>query len=51
MKTTLKQNAETAVRYETENDIPKAVRGELVEILNQRLADIIDLQTQLKQAH
>ena len=51
MKTTLKQNAETAVRYETENDIPKAVRGELVEILNQRLADIIDLHTQLKQAH
>src|SRR5260370_30625850 len=51
MKTTLKQNAETAVRYETENDIPKAVRGELVEILNQRLADIIGLQTQLKQAH
>src|SRR6266481_5210831 len=51
MKNTLKQNAETAVRYETENDIPKAVRGELVEILNQRLADIIDLQTQLKQAH
>ena len=39
------------MRYETENDIPKAVRGELVEILNQRLADIIDLQTQLKQAH
>ena len=51
MKTTLKQNGETAVQYETENDIPKAVRGELVEILNQRLADIIDLQTQLKQAH
>jgi len=47
MKTTLKQNGETAVQYETENDIPKAVRGELVEILNQRLADIIDLQTQL----
>ena len=39
------------MQYETENDIPKAVRGELVEILNQRLADIIDLQTQLKQAH
>ena len=51
MKTTLKQNGEAAVQYETENDIPKAVRGELVEILNQRLADIIDLQTQLKQAH
>src|SRR5437016_1251796 len=51
MKTTLKQNGETAVQYETENDIPKAVRGELVEILNQQLADIIDLQTQLKQAH
>jgi starvation-inducible DNA-binding protein len=37
--------------YETENDIPKTARTELNELINQRLADIIDLQLQLKQAH
>src|SRR5262250_3759746 len=37
--------------YETENDLPKAARVEVIGLLNQRLADIIDLQTQLKQAH
>src|SRR6266478_8380400 len=37
--------------YETENDLPKDARVEVIGILNQRLADIIDLQTQLKQAH
>jgi len=37
--------------YETENDIPKSARAELNELINQRLADVIDLQLQLKQAH
>ena len=37
--------------YETENDIPKAARSELNALINQRLADVIDLQMQLKQAH
>jgi starvation-inducible DNA-binding protein len=37
--------------YETENDLPKDARVEVIGIANQRLADIIDLQTQLKQAH
>jgi starvation-inducible DNA-binding protein len=37
--------------YETENDIPKPVRAELNALINQRLADVIDLQMQLKQAH
>jgi len=37
--------------YETENDLPKEARVALIGILNQRLADIIDLQTQLKQAY
>jgi starvation-inducible DNA-binding protein len=37
--------------YETENDLPKDSRVEVIGIVNQRLADIIDLQTQLKQAH
>ena len=37
--------------YETENDLPRSTRAEVIGIVNQRLADIIDLQTQLKQAH
>ena len=37
--------------YETENDIPEARRAELNALMNQRLADAIDLQMQLKQAH
>ena len=39
------------VMYETENDLPKNTRTEVIAVVNQRLADIIDLQTQLKQAH
>ena len=47
------ENAGTksAVLYETENDLPKNTRAEVIGIVNQRLADVIDLQTQLKQAH
>jgi starvation-inducible DNA-binding protein len=37
--------------YETENDLPKAARTELNALINQRLADAVDLQMQLKQAH
>jgi starvation-inducible DNA-binding protein len=52
MKTrTDKAPAESSTLYETENDLPRNARVELIGIINQRLADIIDLQTQLKQAH
>ncbi len=37
--------------YETKNDLPQATRVEVIALLNQRLADCIDLQTQCKQAH
>ena len=37
--------------YKTKNDIPEEKRTELGKLLNQRLADCIDLQTQMKQAH
>src|SRR5215472_14306131 len=37
--------------YETENDLPKNTRRQVIGLLNQRLADAIDLQAQLKQAH
>ncbi len=38
-------------RYATKNDLPAATRVEAIGLLNQRLADCIDLQTQCKQAH
>jgi starvation-inducible DNA-binding protein len=37
--------------YTTKNDLPEAARTEAIGLLNQRLADCIDLQTQSKQAH
>jgi starvation-inducible DNA-binding protein len=37
--------------YVTKNDIPEARRVQISELLNQRLADCIDLQTQCKHAH
>ena len=38
-------------RYEAENDISLQRRSELNALLNQRLADAVDLQMQMKQAH
>jgi starvation-inducible DNA-binding protein len=37
--------------YETENDISQKSRLELNALMNQRLADAVDLQIQMKQAH
>jgi hypothetical protein len=37
--------------YPTKNDLPEDDRLQAVALLNQRLADSIDLQTQCKQAH
>jgi len=37
--------------YATKNDLPEATRIEVIGLLNQRLAECIDLQTQCKQAH
>ena len=42
--------AETSL-YPTKNDLPEATRLQVVGLLNQRLAEAIDLQTQCKQAH
>ena len=35
----------------TKNDLPETTRAKVVELLNARLSDAIDLQTQCKQAH
>jgi starvation-inducible DNA-binding protein len=37
--------------FKTKNDLPEGVRNKVVQLLNERLADSIDLQTQAKQAH
>ncbi len=47
-------NAKTKSRvkmYQTENDMPQPRRSELNGLMNQRLADAVDLQLQMKQAH
>ncbi len=41
----------TARLFTTKNDLPHDTRVQAVELLGQRLADCIDLQTQCKQAH
>ena len=37
--------------FPTKNDLPKQARIQAIQLLNQRLADAIDLQTQCKHAH
>jgi starvation-inducible DNA-binding protein len=37
--------------FETKNDLSREVREAAVRLLNERLADCIDLQTQVKHAH
>jgi starvation-inducible DNA-binding protein len=39
------------VAYSTKNDLPEKIRTQVIDILDARLADAIDLQTQMKQAH
>ncbi len=38
-------------RFETRNDLPHQVRGTMITLLNQQLADTFDLYSQVKQAH
>ena len=37
--------------FKTKNDLPECIRIKAVELLNAQLADALDLQTQIKQAH
>jgi starvation-inducible DNA-binding protein len=37
--------------HRTRNDLPRATRAKVTELLDARLADAVDLGTQLKQAH
>ena len=40
-----------SVMFPTKNSLPEGVREKVCVLLNSRLADCIDLQTQMKQAH
>jgi starvation-inducible DNA-binding protein len=40
-----------AIPHKTKNDLSENVRGKMIELLNQRLADVLDLGLQAKQAH
>ena len=51
MKTMTSTLTEAPKMYETENDISQNRRSELNALMNQRLADAVDLQMQMKQAH
>lgn len=41
----------SATMFETRNNLSEEVRAQMVELLNQQLADTFDLYTQAKQAH
>ena len=44
-------STETKRVSRTRNDLPADTRREMIELLNQALADCVDLETQTKQAH
>jgi starvation-inducible DNA-binding protein len=45
------QAADGTLLYETKNPLPEDTRAQAVRLLNHRLADCVDLQSQCKQAH
>ncbi|MEJ0091661.1 MAG: DNA starvation/stationary phase protection protein Dps [Limisphaerales bacterium] len=51
MKTNTNKQKEEPIMYETMDDLPKSTRIQLNQLMNQRLADAVDLQSQIKQAH
>jgi starvation-inducible DNA-binding protein len=51
MKNSINRNGNPSEMYQTENDISQKQRQELNALMNQRLADVLDLQAQMKQAH
>lgn len=51
-KTKAHENSRPAIRMiKTHHDLPKETREEMVQLLNQQLADTFDLFSQTKQAH
>ena len=50
-KSPVARPADDTKLFSTKNDLPEDKRVEVIGLLNQRLAEAIDLQTQCKQAH
>jgi starvation-inducible DNA-binding protein len=46
-----RRDSEKSRLFATKNDLPEEARARIADLLNMRLADCIDLQTQCKQAH
>ena len=40
-----------AIAHKTKNGLPENVRGKMIDLLNEQLADVLDLGLQAKQAH
>src|ERR1700756_4468208 len=51
MKSAINKPTSQSKMFETENDVPEQRRSQLNALMNKRLADAVDLQTQMKQAH
>jgi starvation-inducible DNA-binding protein len=51
MKHRIRKSGRTFTVFKTENDIPQQLRLKLNVLANQGLADAVDLQMQIKQAH
>lgn len=51
LKTKMKTKQMKTKMNQTKNNLPEKIRGNVIDLLNQNLADIIDLQLQAKQAH
>jgi starvation-inducible DNA-binding protein len=45
------RDQEKGKMFKTKNDLSEVVRGKVIALLNARLADAVDLQTQIKHAH
>jgi starvation-inducible DNA-binding protein len=48
---TMATATKTKSMFSTRNDLAREVRGKMIELLNQQLADTFDLYSQMKQAH
>ena len=48
---TARETKEEPKLYKTGNDLPKKSRVQVIQLLNARLADAVDLHMQMKQAH
>lgn len=44
-------NTQTSKMYPTKHDLPVDVREQMIAVLNQHMADLADLHSQVKQAH